>query len=166
MIDIFDSALTIKFNRYFIWWNKIEKSLRSSYKSTFIRIRSKNNWATFRWKTLAVPVAIGGDDLSSLVGIGLTDLPNIGGPVTSLTPGSGIPIYARVWSWFQIGNKTIVRLWLVIFKSTWCYDTKMGITMASGMISRMRFHHYWVWYLMIFFSHSDLKKSSRWHRCP
>ena len=43
-----------------------------------------------------------------------------------------------------------MRLWLAIFKSTWCYDTKMGIAMASSLISRMRFHHYY-WYLMIFF---------------
>ena len=32
-----------------------------------------------RWKTLGVPVVIGGDNLPSPVGIGLTDLPNIGG---------------------------------------------------------------------------------------
>ena len=41
--------------------------------------------------TLGVPVAIGGDNLPSPVGIGLTDLPNIGrasGPPDP--PGSGI----------------------------------------------------------------------------
>ena len=32
-----------------------------------------------RSKTLGVPVVIGGDNLPSPVGIGLTDLPNIGG---------------------------------------------------------------------------------------
>ena len=32
-----------------------------------------------RWKTLGVPVVIGGDNLPSPVGIGLTDLSNIGG---------------------------------------------------------------------------------------
>ena len=32
-----------------------------------------------RWKTLEVPVLIGGDNLPSPIGIGLTDLPNIGG---------------------------------------------------------------------------------------
>ena len=32
-----------------------------------------------RWKILGVPVVIGGDNLPSPVGIGLTDLPNIGG---------------------------------------------------------------------------------------
>ena len=35
-------------------------------------------------KELGVPVVIGGDYLFSLVGIGLTDLPNIGGPVDPL----------------------------------------------------------------------------------
>ena len=50
---------------------------------------SKNNDRTFktwllysdagRWKTLGVPVVICGDNLPSPVGIGLTDLPNIGG---------------------------------------------------------------------------------------
>ena len=34
-----------------------------------------------RWKTLGVPLVIGGDNLPSPVGIGLTDLPNIGGTV-------------------------------------------------------------------------------------
>ena len=33
------------------------------------------------WKTLGVPVVIGGDNLPSPVKIGLTDLPNIGPPV-------------------------------------------------------------------------------------
>ena len=32
-----------------------------------------------RWKTLGVPVVISGNNLPSPVGIGLTDLPNIGG---------------------------------------------------------------------------------------
>ena len=44
-----------------------------------------------RWKTLGVPVAIGGDNLPSLVGIGLTELPNIGGASGPPGPsGSGI----------------------------------------------------------------------------
>ena len=33
-----------------------------------------------------MPVVIGGDNLPSPVGIGLTDLPNIGGPVAPLPP--------------------------------------------------------------------------------
>ena len=39
-----------------------------------------------RWKTLGRPVVIGGENLPSLVRIGLTDLQNIGGPVASLAP--------------------------------------------------------------------------------
>ena len=38
------------------------------------------------WKTLGVPVVIGGDNLPSPVEIGLTDLPNIGGPIAPLPP--------------------------------------------------------------------------------
>ena len=34
-----------------------------------------------RWKTLGVPIVIGGDNMPSPVGIGLTDLPNIGAPL-------------------------------------------------------------------------------------
>ena len=41
-----------------------------------------------RWKSLVVPVVIGGDNLPSAVGIGLTDLPNISG--TPGNPNSGI----------------------------------------------------------------------------
>ena len=41
-----------------------------------------------RWKTLGVPVVIGGDNLPSPVQIGLTDLPNIGGGDGG-PPGSG-----------------------------------------------------------------------------
>ena len=44
-------------------------------------------------KNIGVPVEIGGDNLASLVGIGLTDLPNIGeasGPHGP--PGSGITV--------------------------------------------------------------------------
>ena len=37
-------------------------------------------------------VVICGDNLPSLVQIGLTDLPNIGGPVAPLAPGSGITL--------------------------------------------------------------------------
>ena len=43
-----------------------------------------------RWKTLGVPVVIGGDNLPSPVQIGLTDLPNIGGASGPPgPPGSG-----------------------------------------------------------------------------
>ena len=35
---------------------------------------------------MGVPVVIGGDNLHSPFGIGLTDLPNIGGPVAPLAP--------------------------------------------------------------------------------
>ena len=42
-----------------------------------------------RWKTLGGPVVIGGDNLPSLVWIGLTDLQNIGGPVVPRPPSSG-----------------------------------------------------------------------------
>ena len=41
-----------------------------------------------RWKTLGVPVVIGGDNLPSPIGIGLTDLPNIGGGAEG-PPSSG-----------------------------------------------------------------------------
>ena len=44
-----------------------------------------------RWKTLGVPVVIGGDNLPSPVQIGLTDLPNIGrasGPLATPVPAS------------------------------------------------------------------------------
>ena len=37
-------------------------------------------------KTLGMSVVIGGDNLPSLVEIGLTDLPNMGGPVAPLVP--------------------------------------------------------------------------------
>ena len=40
-----------------------------------------------RWKTLEVPVVIGGDNLPSPVGIGLTDLPNIRGASSPPAPG-------------------------------------------------------------------------------
>ena len=39
-----------------------------------------------RRKTLGVPVVIDGDNLPSPVGIGLTNPPNIGGPVAPLAP--------------------------------------------------------------------------------
>ena len=42
-----------------------------------------------RWKTLGVPAVIGGDNLPSPDGKGLTDLPNIGG--TSGPPGPPVP---------------------------------------------------------------------------
>ena len=52
-----------------------------------------------RWKTLGVPVVIGGDNLPSTVGIELTDLPNIGGASGPLgLPGSGI----TGWEWLQL----------------------------------------------------------------
>ena len=37
-----------------------------------------------------MPVVIGGDNLPFPVGIGLTDMPNMGGPVAPLPPGFGI----------------------------------------------------------------------------
>ena len=49
-----------------------------------------------RWKTLGVPVVIGGDNLPSPVGIGLTDLKNIGGASGPPgPPGSGITAIIR-----------------------------------------------------------------------
>ena len=42
---------------------------------------------------MGVPVVIGEDNLPSPVGIGFTDLPNIGGPVAPLAPpGSAITV--------------------------------------------------------------------------
>ena len=43
-----------------------------------------------RWKILGVPVVIGGDNLPSQVGIGLIDLPNIGGGANG-PPGPPVP---------------------------------------------------------------------------
>ena len=43
-----------------------------------------------KWKTLGGPVVIGGDNLPSLVGIGLTDPPNIRGGGRGTPPNSGI----------------------------------------------------------------------------
>ena len=37
-------------------------------------------------ENIGMPVVIGGDNLPSLVEIGLTDLPNMGGPVAPLVP--------------------------------------------------------------------------------
>ena len=52
-----------------------------------------------RWKTLGVPVVIGGDNLPSPVGIGLTDLPNIGGgSVAPLAP----PVPASLHRYLQL----------------------------------------------------------------
>ena len=53
-----------------------------------------------RWKTLGVPVVICGDNLSSLVGIGWTDLPNMGGgAVAPLPPScSGITALKRIYN--------------------------------------------------------------------
>ena len=44
---------------------------------------------------MGLPVLIGGDNLPSPVEIGLTELPNIGGPVAPLSPspGSGITAF-------------------------------------------------------------------------
>ena len=49
--------------------------------------------AESRGKNLGVPVVLGGDNLPSPVGIGLTDLPNIGGrgQLPPYPHGSGIP---------------------------------------------------------------------------
>ena len=56
-------------------------------------VTGKNIWVPSsdagRWITLGVPVVIGGDNLPSPVGIGLTALPNIGGG------GSGPPYLPR-----------------------------------------------------------------------
>ena len=60
-----------------------------------------------RWKTLGVPVVICGDNLSSLVGIGWTDLPNIGGggqwppcppPVPASLLWSGYTMYISTYT--------------------------------------------------------------------
>ena len=61
-----------------------------------------------RWKTLGVPVVIGGDNLPSPVGIGLSDLPNIGGASGPPgTPGSGITVHRR---WSILSVSTNLRL--------------------------------------------------------
>ena len=41
---------------------------------------------------MGVPVVIGRDNLPSPVGIGLTDLPNIGGPLALLAPPVPAPL--------------------------------------------------------------------------
>ena len=48
-----------------------------------------------RWKTLGVPVEIGGDNRPSPVEIGLTDLPNIGGRVS---------VGCSLWEWFNLSS--------------------------------------------------------------
>ena len=51
-----------------------------------------------RSKTLGVPVVIGGDNLPSPVGIGLTNLLNIegGGQLPPWSPGSGITVFTHI----------------------------------------------------------------------
>ena len=53
-------------------------------------------------KTLGVPAVIGGDNLPSPIGIGLTDLPNIGGP--SDPPGPSVPASLTVFRKVEIQN--------------------------------------------------------------
>ena len=54
------------------------------------------------------PVVIGGDNLPSPVGIGLTDLPNIGGGASGPLgpPGSGITVEHKVLLYFRSNLKT------------------------------------------------------------
>ena len=61
-------------------------------------------------KTLGLPIVIGGDNLPSPVGIGLTDLPNIGG---TSGPGSGITgLWAHSsFSWGSSGVKISMKLY-------------------------------------------------------
>ena len=54
-------------------------------------LRNMNCSDAGRWKASGVPVVIGGNNLPSPVGIGLTNLPNIGGSCGPPgSPGSGI----------------------------------------------------------------------------
>ena len=59
---------------------KIDTPVLSSFTSKFL-VHNIVVW----WKTLEGPVVIGGDSLPSPLGIGLTDLPNIGPPGSDIT---------------------------------------------------------------------------------
>ena len=49
-------------------------------------------------KNIGLPVVIGGDNLRTPVAVGLTDLPNIGGPSGPPDPpGSGTTEYTDAW---------------------------------------------------------------------
>ena len=54
-----------------------------------------------RWKTLRVPVVIGGDNMPSPVAIGLTDLPNIGEASSSITD---MYVFQGRRNWFSSGQ--------------------------------------------------------------
>ena len=58
-------------------------------------------------KNIGLPVVIGGDNLRSPVAVGLTDLPNIGGPMYPLAPQFGhhcIEQVGTVGSYLQQGK--------------------------------------------------------------
>ena len=78
-----------------------------------------------RWKALGVPVVIGGDNLPSPVGIGLTDLPNIGGAMGPLAP----PVPASLTYCFANG-KTIqsicIHLFLFFSRMLSLFDWQLG----------------------------------------
>jgi hypothetical protein len=66
-----------------------------------------------RWKTLGGPVVIGGDNLPFPVGIGLTDLPNIGGPVAPLAPPvpASLCVHNSTIDHFEFVQKGKQKLW-------------------------------------------------------
>ena len=68
------------------------------FKAVFCKIFTWHNSDAERWKTLEMPVIISGDNLPYLVGIGLPDLPNIGGEIRGWWP--------RICKKFEI-NRTI-----------------------------------------------------------
>ena len=89
-----------------------------------------------RWKIFGVSVVIGGDNLSSQDGIGLTDLPNIGGSSGPPAPGSGITVYATYletiilayYGWKFRWNK----VWILRI-IRWFSSNKMQVTDARAV---------------------------------
>jgi hypothetical protein len=104
-----------------------------------------------RWKNLGVPVVNGGQNLPSLVGIGLTDLPNIGGPVPPPVPPVPASLLYRVglWGlkictsqWYMVLNK---RVQWVFFENilTNCFHTSSSLSnkkFRGLMVRRLAFH--------------------------
>ena len=72
-----------------------------------LKNRQKNISDAGRWKTMRVPIVIGGDNLPSPVRIGLTDLPNIGAP-------GGVPA--------SLHMSCAVSFWVSMScHRSWCY---------------------------------------------
>ena len=92
-----------------------------------------------RWKTLGVPVVIGGDNLSSPVRIGLTDLTNNGGPLhwppwppprfrhhcISLSPpkcSTFRPLWNTIWVFSTVPQDITIVWFRIVRKIQWALD--------------------------------------------